>query len=369
MKIILALLISTLVLPGLVQANEKGNGGGGVILADGKPYLLDLVEAGVEKSPYFDPDCQTDPVFLARVKKALSSIPNAPAELIARKLTETYNNVDRVLAASLVAAMEMYLWRAEDLSLIPIPDADTVVDIPAGKKIQLAARIGHSIELDLKAWKALNPGNQAALVFHEMTYALTFPLSVSDSFQSYQHQDSSLAREVTGFLFSFASKTDGHIGLMRLMNNSAMLPCDIYHQDDACGWAKSLHEGVVDLYCIEPDLSNRSPENWSLTPRWKVTCDTDPLTAQVSVQEPRVGRNLQFDVFSEFDQSTRTYLKFDLSDLHAERTLIYSGLLPLTGGETCESVAKDFENSNRSFFNQFSKTKCATDSFRSNNCP
>ncbi|MDP7320814.1 MAG: hypothetical protein QF441_09415 [Bacteriovoracaceae bacterium] len=199
-------------------SGDKGNGGDGLVI-DNKPYLYDLVEAGVHKNPFFDSRVTSDSYLKGEVENIFFHAPHINTDLITRKLMEVYNT-DKVFGISLLYAMKFYSWRWVDLSLYDIPDdGDTVIRYDRNKLVQLAVRYNRSITVDVNHWNNLNPGNQVALIFHEAIYALmkpkiakgdlctitTTPYTHENQTKcniSFYEQNANLARQITGYLFT-----------------------------------------------------------------------------------------------------------------------------------------------------------------------
>jgi hypothetical protein len=186
---------------GIAQADSRvGNGGDGYRHEDGKVYLLDLLEAGVEKEPFFG-ELPVNPGFLARVKTSISFLEALEAELVAKKLTEI-SAMSPVLARSLLKAMEMHSWSLVSYSLSDIPDEDTNLEIDPKKLVQVAIRRNSGVKISRDAWKDMDQANRSALPFHEAAYAL-LPLQCETGRHHRRcRQESVRAREIVGYLFS-----------------------------------------------------------------------------------------------------------------------------------------------------------------------
>jgi hypothetical protein len=159
---------------GIAQADSRvGNGGDGYRHEDGKVYLLDLLEAGVEKEPFFG-ELPVNPGFLARVKTSISFL----------------------------EAMEMHSWSLVSYSLSDIPDEDTNLEIDPKKLVQVAIRRNSGVKISRDAWKDMDQANRSALPFHEAAYAL-LPLQCETGRHHRRcRQESVRAREIVGYLFS-----------------------------------------------------------------------------------------------------------------------------------------------------------------------
>ena len=172
------------------SAQKTGNGGDGLRL-NGKLYLLDLVEAGVEKNPYFSNLATLNPETLKRLQVALPE-KNINLNLVALKLAEIAN-LDKVFAESILQTIEMYSWNWVNAALVDIKDEDSSLNYPEADLVQIAIRRGQSIKISQDAWAILDEAQRVALIFHESIYALVEPKN--------EKQSSPRAREVVGYLF------------------------------------------------------------------------------------------------------------------------------------------------------------------------
>ncbi len=200
-------------------ANKEAGNGGDAILIGNNLYLLDMVEAGVEENPQIDLSAQPSVELQKRVDHAFPQ--GFPTDLIAKKLVEI-KRVNPMMALVLVKTMELYQWKLVNSALLDIADEHTNLKIPRKNIFQLAIRKSASILVDRSLWAKLDKGNQTALVFHEILYALDKPrntgLDVAPGFPS-QYQSSEKAREINGYLFSELS-SHGDEGLGRFSDFS-----------------------------------------------------------------------------------------------------------------------------------------------------
>jgi hypothetical protein len=206
------------VLANFAVAGPGVSGGGDAVNIGNKYYLLDLVEAGVERNPYIDRNIEVNPKHLARLKVALND--QFPHLLIAKKLAEVYK-VNRFLALAILKTIEAYQWRVVNKSLIDIIDENTDLKVPRQDLYQLAARKNVSILIDRLLWDQIGEVHKTALVFHEALYALNEPQNTGKDFvRGYpiQTQSSAKSREINGFLFSDLPR-QGRSGLDRLERN------------------------------------------------------------------------------------------------------------------------------------------------------
>lgn len=210
MKWILILLVLLEALTVSAQKRKRGNeggGGGDLVYVNGKYYLLDLLEAGVEENPYIDHSITPNPDYVQRLNSVLPA--GFPNELIAKKMTEI-ERLNKMTALVLIRTIEAYQWKLVNSALLDIQDEFTDLDIPRQNLLQLAVRKSSTILVDRDLWKKIDVGNQVALVFHEVIYALHPPvnsgymiwLGYHTGYKPIMYQMSEKAREVTGYLFS-----------------------------------------------------------------------------------------------------------------------------------------------------------------------
>jgi len=187
---------------------SEGVGGGGGVIHGNKTYVVDLVEAGVEDHPFFDPAVKANPDFSNKIASALKNVPNAPVDLLSQKLNEIYTYCDHATPYAILQMLELYSWQMVDFSLIHIPDENPVVDVPAKDQIQLAARTHQTVKIDSQRWNALDAENKAALILHEAIYALS------------SNHSSDSARAIVGYLLSPDIKDKGELGFQNIVNKT-----------------------------------------------------------------------------------------------------------------------------------------------------
>lgn len=222
--IALVLIVSNLVIAAEraerpVAMGKEGHGGYGVLL-EGKPYLLDLVENGVEHDPYFNLEIKLNQAMKNDLSYALYNLNLSTEELnlLVRKLTEIENE-SPILAFTYFAAIKLYTWKLINQDLVNSPDFSSVVRVDNRELVSLANRKEQYVRINGKLWKELDAGNKVALIFHEMTYAF-----ISDEIDEENAEpatvvaQSAKARDITGYLFSIDFKIKGIRGF-RVINN------------------------------------------------------------------------------------------------------------------------------------------------------
>ena len=185
----------------------SGNGGKGVVI-NGNPYLLDLVEAGLEQKAHIDLTLKVDPAVHERVAKAFASEPSFPVDLIALKLTEVMN-AEFEQGLLMLKTMEIFQWRLVNLPPAPVNDQRNGVQVELPAYVQLAKRLETAIIIDRTMWNLLDPANQTALIFHEIIYAYAKLFKTHDG---YMVQDTGAVQEFNAFLFGPSLRERGGIG-------------------------------------------------------------------------------------------------------------------------------------------------------------
>lgn len=206
---------------------ERGNGGD-AIRVNGRLYSLDLYENGVERQPSYR-NHPLHPQIEKEVRAALRS-DRFPTKVIVAKLTQMYGQ-DPMFAWYIVRAMERYNWVFVNGPLTDIADEqDLVVEKEAHSLVQAAIRSKAHIRISYPVWKKLDKANQAALMLHEMVYALTWPSlkKAEGEFQAFQ--DSSIARRVIGFWFS--PDFDRALAWKKFVNSAPDIKRHIPHSND-----------------------------------------------------------------------------------------------------------------------------------------
>lgn len=211
-------------------AGQEGHGGDGLII-NGKPYLLDLVEAGVEDKPLYNANIKINPLIMQSLTRSLPQFDSATNKL-AKKLSEIHAVSPRI-AWALTYSFDFYDFRLVNPSLVNIPDEDSSIDYNPKDLVQLAIRKGPSILINRESWAKLDSHHQAALLLHEMVYALANIEQVDvfvgyDSigkpiFVSGQGQLSAPARSLVGFFYSEGFVNDSYRSrLESLLSHSSL---------------------------------------------------------------------------------------------------------------------------------------------------
>lgn len=212
---VLATLSPLSVTPARAEGHGPGNGGNAV-LVDGKLYLLDLVEAGVQKNPYIqnindfrscqDNECtvrkfnSSEGRFLAR---AYSYFREKKFDFeTTRLLTEKLLSLNTLVRDELLLAIVLYQWRLTDLPLEEVKGIKSPLDLSQTTVYQLAYRRDNAILINRALWEQLDPANRVALIIHEVVYAMLRPMPNGDGTFTQESWD---ARLITGDLFTEAT--------------------------------------------------------------------------------------------------------------------------------------------------------------------
>ena len=189
-----------------LNAFAGGESGGGVGLnIKGKIQVLDLLEAGVEDHPFFDPSVKADENCKKRVLKAISSF-SYSADLLCRKLTEIHK-LEPDLVFAILNSFERYNWQPITMNLVYTKDVQSTVKYDPKSVVQLAVRNSRRIQVVKEHWAKLTAAHQVALMLHEALYSVSV-LKYPDA--TYR---SSRTREFTGYLFTKDFLTKGRDGL------------------------------------------------------------------------------------------------------------------------------------------------------------
>jgi|GEM_PF-2591387 len=178
-----------------------GNGGDGLIL-DHRLYLRDLVEADVEKNPYFG--AASDPHLEKKLRLLVWDQEKLPVEmkLLARKLTDL-EKISPNLGEYVLEAILHYTWSPVSAPLETIPDPEIVLKTPENL-LQIANRLDTNIRIHRQSWLEMSVENRVALILHEALYSLLKPLCGFDQKLQEQSclQSARKARSLTGELFT-----------------------------------------------------------------------------------------------------------------------------------------------------------------------
>lgn len=196
----LALIMTTI----STWADSRAGNGGDVVKMGWNYFLLDLVEAGAEKTSFSASENQNLPVFQQRVDKGLVNIQGPYTQIVSSKLSHIFQ-MNKKAALILLGAIEAFSWRVVSLDLVELDDdRDTLLKIKTYK--QLAIRKNKSITINMSLWNLLNDVNKAALIFHEVIYSI-----LRQSFMDHRSDSefSQIARMIVGSIFTPEFKLRG----------------------------------------------------------------------------------------------------------------------------------------------------------------
>jgi hypothetical protein len=151
---------------------------GPAVEIDGKYFLLDFVEAGIERRTDIieDMPIQWDKYYKNRLKKwaekNLTGFDSEEIKGIARIL-ERIEISNPIYATIVYSAIQMHSWKFVNFPLRDILIDSDPIEIPTEKIHQAAIRKGRSIYIQKKIWDRMDLLNRVGLVFHEALYALS----------------------------------------------------------------------------------------------------------------------------------------------------------------------------------------------------
>ena len=323
MRLLIAFVLGILMVGQAALAGEVVGNGGNAVLIDGKPYLLDLVEAGLEKNPVIS-NLPVPAFIQERTLKKLGQrkFDLAPLnQALARILL-----VDEELARSLLKAVEMHNWFFTDQPLTGIVDDDSAVALP---KIQLAIRRVTTVVINSVLWVQMDAANQAALVLHEVIYSLLKPEKIMENGEDLYIQRSRIAREINALLFSPNLDWDS---LNRLA--AEHLPLEQFPRHDS--YRKPYYESDSSIFLLPslwvehelvgtsngggirvmPSISSDIPNNWRA--RAHQACQlgyaqvSEPV--KITTREERYVLDFKFERFRSNNHEIRDYLKWTRSE-------------------------------------------------------
>lgn len=176
---------------------KVGNGGGGVIVGN-NIYLLDFVEAGIEKTVYIDPIQKN--YFRSLVEAKLNPA-EFPTDLISQKFSEIYER-NKVLALAAMMFLQQAQWVFVNQPLVKTDDIVPTVAIRDDEWVQLAVRRYSQVSLSASGWSKMPRAHQAGLIFHEIFSSL-----ISRSLSNSDAELNTLARVMMGIVFSESSRS------------------------------------------------------------------------------------------------------------------------------------------------------------------
>jgi hypothetical protein len=302
-------------------AGERGGNGGDGITIDGKLYVLDLVEAGVEQDPHFGDGTGIIPSVLRKLTAHLGN-EYFPIEKIATKLADI-EAIDPVMARIILRGIELYNWRLVSSSLVNVRDENTLLDYE--NLSQLAIRRNGTIMINRNLWQQLDDANKVALVLHEVLYALVKPETTSDGIE----QDSVTARELTGYLFTNDLARLGIEGLQRFVGTKFNFTVHnlwykkvVAHDNGILSspaliayYSGGPREGVS----IEREYPNPA-DDLSLQQIGRMSCDAvNPLTSRISWNNISIAYRYNRSKVELVQASGQTFLRVTDSVYESER--------------------------------------------------
>lgn len=202
-------LCALLIVP-KAYAGTETHGGDGVYL-NGNLYLLDLVEEGVQSSPYVE-DLEPLEGLEEKLEKQFKRLDDVPTRMVAQKITELFKH-SHSLGLRFVYGIMSHRWISVDHVLVDVPDEDSVLDFQNLELEQLAIRRASAIRISSQSWSKLDDFNKAALIVHEIAYFLA--------------DNSPAARDFTGVVFAEPISDVSSLVLFQLSEkNLKVMPTD-----------------------------------------------------------------------------------------------------------------------------------------------
>jgi hypothetical protein len=168
-----------------------GNSSGAVII-NGKYYLSDLVEAGIQDTDYQQEDAgdeYPDGAYRYVVDNAIQALngfgnnPNIKPETF-KYLGHILKKLPAFEAVGISLAIQSFNWTfPNQFTLNDLDDAATNLKIDVKDRAQLANRYGQTIEILSTIWSQMTVYNQVATILHEAIYASLTPLNRADGTQ------------------------------------------------------------------------------------------------------------------------------------------------------------------------------------------
>ncbi len=248
LKFIFAVAIAAFLVPGISRAGNEGGAGGNGMLIDGKPYLLDLVEYGIENNPYIEPGYVKHKQY-ASVKSILDKLADSNEtnpfqdsilrENLTLKILEI-GSVHSQLALSVLWALQAHSWYIVNKALIDAWAGTSSLIV--SDRISLAVRNFKEIRINRAYWNQLDPMNKTALILHEAIYSILYPDGVrilpNGNLTKRGWQDSNKVRRTIGTIFQRNySKSQGDT-LLKVVSDETDLPIVgpiAFYQDVAYG--------------------------------------------------------------------------------------------------------------------------------------
>ena len=189
------LIFASLLATPATYAGDKTGNGGDVLMVNGKPHLLDLVEAGLENTAQCNP--LPDTKLIKRFQEMIGDQARLPQDLVdcyLSKLTK-YSEYEQSM---FVVGLAMYQIRFVSTELQDIQDEYSSLEFDPKNIKQVAIRKDLSILINRALFKQLSLPEQAGLLLHEITYAFLRPF---ENASGVLRQESWQARQIVGSIF------------------------------------------------------------------------------------------------------------------------------------------------------------------------
>lgn len=217
-------------LPALAVEGHGGGNGGADYVLNGKDYLLDLVEAGVQDDPYFASKV-LDPEIEKLVNEKIGEIASPKVvDLVTAKLTEIHSRYPFLGEVMKYTVFTTQIFAPAPGLRHPYLEKSPLI-YDAKKLKRVAVRQDQTIYLDRKIFDKFSESNQSALFIHEWTSAIIR-----------EFKDSVDTRKIVG---TFFSKNGSDYEIKRLFT--------------AHGLAPLVHGGMIWLYKAQSVVRAQEP--------------------------------------------------------------------------------------------------------------
>lgn len=146
-----------------------GNGGEGVLLADGV-YTRDLHDFHLHRAPWFGQEVEASLLAKVTAWNPLALSPEE-CELLARKLTDLNRFYD-FFGDDVMEVLQFFYWTLTDQDLVLIEPDEVTTPVYPQQRLAIANRHLGSILIHRENFARLNGPNKVALLIHEAVYSL-----------------------------------------------------------------------------------------------------------------------------------------------------------------------------------------------------
>jgi hypothetical protein len=254
MKTIAYVLLCALFLMNSPARADGDKGHGGVVIQVGKKlYLLDLLEAGLEKTPMsaYGAELTTDREMAIADRLVRDGIHLDVATVIISRI----RNLPTSQCSAILAAIDLFNWRYIDLPLVHVHDVKTTLELDPKNVLQLAVRRDQTIQINTKLWRQMDLLNRTSLIFHEVFYASLQPQTTAGGFFA---QDSFMARQIVADMMT---PQNAHIRLEKYRVNDKAVLSFVDKLPGTYEWSTGFpnHDFII---LTEPAINVSPAETW-----------------------------------------------------------------------------------------------------------